>query len=397
MTSTTSSTPAAPAATLAPTRSKADFLPIGLCILLWSWNTPMYRYLQNYHCDAYTMSFYRTLTAALAVTVWELAVSGPKAMVDEARRQRWMFVLLAFLFMAGMLAGVEGTFDTSATLAILLNRATPLVALTLSAVLYIDEQRLIRRPDFLVGFCLALVGLLGLSLVRSVPPPEPGMTAATHSAANGLQQGAADLRSAITGEKPVTIASDPPAPAEDHYVLGVGLLLLCALMWGSYSAVVKGMVTGARPFTITAITFWLAAAMALPFLLWKGEPGWIIHAGGWPIFILVASGALMGLAEGLFYLSVNRLGLAPSTSATLLVPFFTALIAWQFLGEKITWVLIAFGVLLLTGLGVIVLARTRLLAGQSMAQPLIIAGRAGIAPLTIGETAQKPAEPHGDD
>lgn len=369
----------------APARSNLDYLPISFCILFWAWNTPMYKYLQDYNCDAYTMSFYRTVTAAAAVTVWELAVSGPRAMVVEASRSSWRFVVLSFLFMAGMFAGVEGAFDTSATLAILLSRATPLVALTISAMIYVDERRMIRRADFLVGFTLAIVGLLGLSLLRTVPPP-PTVANTSAEVANAVQSAGIGIRTAITGEAPPPAPIAPAvAPAEDHYVLGVMLLLTCALMWGTYSAAVKSMVAGARPFTITAITFWLASAMAFPFMLWKGNPGWIIHAEWLPILILLASGVLMGLAEGLFYLSVNRLGLAPSTSATLLVPFFTALIAWQFLGEQITLVLVGFGAILLIGLGLIVRARSKMLAGQKMQEPFIVAGRAGIAPLTEGE------------
>lgn len=377
-------TSAAPSA-----RSVAEYFPIVFCIVFWAWNTPMYKYLQVYDCDEYTMSFYRTVTAAAAVTGWELALSGPRAMWLEAKRLNWRFVIFAFLFMGGMFAGVKGAFLTNATLAILLSRATPLVALTISAIFYLDERRLIRRPDFLLGFGLAFVGLLGLSLMRA--PAEPAAQAVDNQPvtvadvnAEVQRAGSAVARAAAPTAAPVVAVNH-----EKEHTLGVLLLLACALMWGTYSVVVKGMVIGARPFTITSLTFWLASAMALPFMLLYGQPGWLWRTDLLPVLVMLLSGVLMGVAEGLFYLSVNRLGLAPSTSATLLVPFMTALIAWQFLDEKITWSLVGFGVLLLTGLGTIVYARTRLLSGERLQRPILMAGRAGIAPLTIGQTAKE--------
>ncbi len=380
------SSPAAASAGTAPTRrSTADFLPILFCLVFWAWNTPIYVYLERHGCDAYTMAFYRTLTAAIMVAIWELAVSGGRAMQEEFRRQRGWFLLLAFFFIAGMYGSVAGTVLTSATMGVLIGRGTPLVALSLCALLYADERRLIRRIDFLLGFAIAVAGLLGLSLMHPAAAAPPAGTLA--ASAQHVQAAVVDAGRALTSAVTHTPAAPIAGSGGEHYSLGILLLLMCALMWGSYSATVKNMVVGARPFTITAITFAMAAGMAFPMMLWQGNPGWVLHAGLWPLLVLLSSGLLMGVAEGMFYLSVNRLGLAPSTSATLLVPFGTALIAWLFLDEQITVTLVAFGGLLLMGLGIIVRSRSRLLAGETMQQPILPAGRAEIAPISVGRVS----------
>jgi drug/metabolite transporter (DMT)-like permease len=227
---------------------------------------------------------------------------------------------MGLLFITGLLAFTAGTLQATATLAMLVTRAIPLVAIGLSAFFFLDERRLIRRGDFLVGFGVSLAGLAGLCVLR---------------------EGGGDAAVRTTW-------------------LGVALLLFCALIWGCYSPLAKAWLVGQRPFVVSAVVFWCASLLAFPAMLKWGNPEWIRQAPAAPVVVMFLSGpVLMGFGEGLYYVSVKRIGLAPAAAASLLVPFFTALYAWPVLGETPTWTLFGFGVVLLAGLGLIIRARAR--------------------------------------
>lgn len=325
------------------TRILSDYLPIIIAVLMWMWGTPVYKYLQREGCDPYTMAFCRTLGAAVVLLVWCLRTKR-EAVMQEFRRSAHYFALAA-LFIGGLVASTAGTYKTSATFGILMTRATPLLSILFSACIFRDERKLARRPDFILGFAVACAGLVGLSLSKS-----------NGSLAFGID-------------------------------LGVLLLLACAVQWAIYGLGVKAWMGRSEPFVASMIVFAYSALLALPVMLWLGRPAWLFEAEALPLLVMFASGPLiMGLGEGLFYVSVRRIGLGPSSSFTLLVPLLTALCAWPLLGEVPTSSMAGFGMLLLAGLAVTVRARTQhLKPGASQVEP--IAGRQGAAAPTMGEVA----------
>ena len=300
--------------------SLADYTPMLLCMLLWGGGPPVYKYLERHGCDAYTMCFFRTFSATLALTLWVGLTDGARLKAAFLKPVR--FFLMGFLFIAGLLAFTAGTLHATATLAMLITRAIPLVAIGLGAFFFLDERAMARRLDFLIGLAIALAGLVGLCVFREGPPV--------------------------------------PGALETTSWLGVALLLLCVLIWGVYSPLTKALLRGQEPFVVTTLVFWTASVLAVPPMLIWGEPNWVREAPALPVVVMLLSGpALMGFSEGLYYLSVKRLGLAPAASASLLVPFFTALYAWPVLGETPTWTVVAYGAVLLAGMALIVRARIR--------------------------------------
>lgn len=354
MSDTTPPTPAlpAPTATPAPTAPArhvlADFVPIAACIFLWGLAPPVVKYLQGEDCDAYTLIFYRTFFTVLATGAWAWRAERPA--LFAALRRPGKFVILGLLFVGGFICMMEGIYRTNATLSILMTRAIPLFTIVGSAVFYLDERRLARRTDFLLGFLAAMAGLLGLLAGR-----------VDQNAALGLDTGTL-------------------------------LLMLCVLLWAVYSVLVKGWLDGQHPFISSLLIFAVSAAVGFPLMLRYGDPGWILRARPLALLLLVLSGpAMMGLAEGLYYVSIRRIGLAPSTASSLAVPFFTALIAWPWLGEVPTAAVAGFGVLLIAGLGLIVRARSKLLAAdRGEVEPL--AGRAGAALPAAGRIERRDPE-----
>ncbi|MCK6470364.1 MAG: DMT family transporter [Planctomycetes bacterium] len=339
----------APTATPAPPRHLlSDYAPILICLVLWGLAPPVVKFLQHEGCDAYSLVFYRTFCTVLATGAWAWRAERPA--LFAALRRPWKFVVLGLLFVGGLICMMEGIYRTNATLSILMTRAIPLFTIVGSAVFYLDERRLARRRDFMAGFVAAMAGLLGLLAGRMDP-----------NAALGLDAGTL-------------------------------LLLLCVVLWAVYSVLVKGWLAGQHPFISSLLIFAVSAAVSLPLMFRFGDPGWVLRARPLALLLLVLSGpAMMGLAEGLYYVSIRRIGLAPSTASSLAVPFLTALIAWPWLGEAPTAAVAGFGLLLIAGLALIVRARSRLLAAdRGEVEP--IAGRAGAALPAAGRLAPQDPE-----
>jgi drug/metabolite transporter (DMT)-like permease len=321
-----------------------DYVPIALAVLLWAWGTPVYKYLQNEGCDVWTMTFYRTLSAALTLSVWTAWRRRKELRVALAEPGRYL--LLGLLHVLGLFAAIAGTFDTTATLSTLITRTTILLTLLFSAFLFVDERRLMARPRFLAGLAASTVGLAGLCVSRG----ETG----------GWQ-----------------------------FTAGAGLLLLCALAWATYSVAVKGFLAGRDATVATLWVFSVATLVSLPAMLLWGQPRWIV-AAPWPAVLvaLISGPLLMSLGESLYSISFRRAGLAPTTVGTLLVPFLTQVVSWPLLGEQPSAALAGFGVLLLAGLGLILHARAGLLA-----QAAEEAKRTAAAPRTKAPRSETNAEP----
>lgn len=349
------STPTAGSATLPlrsvasekPGRLAGDFVPIGICLVLWAMVTPILKYVQDHGCDKYNAVYIRTTATALALTCWVLRYHRAEA--REALRFPLRYLLLGMGYLLGILAFVAGTFLTSATLAILITRAVPLFSILFSVVFFADERRLIRRPGFVLGFLVASVGLLALCLAR-----DGGQTSWS-------------------------------------FGKGAGLLLLCAFIWAWYSMGVKAWLPKVQPAVASMMIFWIASLGTLPALLLWGNSRWIYTAEPMPVAVLLITGPLMmGLGESLYFVSVRRVGLASSTSATLLVPLLTALMAWPTLGETPTPELIGFGLLMLAGLALIVRTRAQhvKITREETLEPL--AGRQGAAAVSMGRVDDVP-------
>ncbi|MCZ7643958.1 MAG: DMT family transporter [Planctomycetota bacterium] len=299
-----------------PRHVLGDYVPILTAVLLWGWGTPLYKYMQAHGIDPLTLVFYRVFSSTAVLGAW--VCWKRRAALSHVLRRPARFMLMGALFTGGLVAFTAGTYGSTATLSMLITRAIPLISIGLSALLFHDERRLVRRRGFQAGFVLALGGLLGLILLR-----------------------------------------DPRVAASSTSLV---LLLATAVLWGSYSPCAKAWLKGHDAFAVSTLVFALAAALTLPLAAWKGDLAWPAHAPLTPVLVMLASGpVLMGFTEGLFYVSVERLGLAPSTAMTLVVPPLTLLYAWPLLGEEPTLELVLLGGVLIGGLALIVRSRGRLL------------------------------------
>jgi drug/metabolite transporter (DMT)-like permease len=138
---------------------------------------------------------------------------------------------------------------------------------------------------------------------------------------------------------------------------------------------------GLNPWTTLVYTFGCAAAFLLSFNLLSGGriPGtavrladllWLGKAWtGWGLLFLLAAGPTLA-GFGLYNVSLTYL---PSSVANLVVtlePVFTAVIAYFLLGERLTWIQVTGGLLILSGVVFLRIHESRLTGGtQTVAEP----------------------------
>ena len=295
----------------------SDYLPILLSMSICAWGPLIYKLYQKEGCDAFTMAFARVLPTSITLCLWTWPKYRRELLAEL--KHPWRYLILAGVWVGALIACTIGAFKSTATLSMLVTRITPLTTIFASSFLFADERRLIRKSGFLTGVALSFGGLLGLCLSRAGQSGQWRMTE------------------------------------------GVEYLILAALLWTVYGLLVKRW-TYANPAVVSATLVFTACALAMtPVLFLMGNPYWFSQAQGSSLLILLASGPLIiGIGETLFYMSVVRLGLAPSVTISLIVPFITGLYAWPVLGEQPEMKLAGFGLLLLSGLGLIVWTRERL-------------------------------------
>jgi len=144
-------------------------------------------------------------------------------------------------------------------------------------------------------------------------------------------------------------------------LLGIVTGILSGLWYAIYTLMGRSASQrGLYPWTTLVYTFGFAAAFLLFFNLFSGGhiPGaatrmadflWLGKAwAGWGVLFLLAAGPTV-VGFGLYNVSLTYL---PSSVANLVVtlePAFTALIAYFFLSERLTWIQMIGGLLILSG------------------------------------------------
>jgi drug/metabolite transporter (DMT)-like permease len=175
-----------------------------------------------------------------------------------------------------------------------------------------------------------------------------GWAAGTERLGRGAWGG---LLVALTGAGFVIAAGSADVAVGSGTLFGNGVMLVAAMLWGSYTALAKQLVDRA---SILAITFFGVLA-ALPVLLAVGavyEPTVSWGAvDGWAWGSLLFSG---GLAVGLMFVlwnqAVRRVGSSNTAVYYYLVPFVALIAGAVLLGEPITILQVVGGGLIIGGL-----------------------------------------------
>ena len=307
---------------MARTSPRERLAGVGFCFsaaLLWSLPPVVMRYLSN-ALDPYSMNFYRyTCGAVFISTVVLLRRPGALARL----RPYWKGVLLVafpnIIHQTAWAASIALRYVPPAFSAIL-ERATVPMSVILSFIFLADERRVIRRPIYLAGLSVALLGMVGLAF-----SPEVG----------------GEIRSS----------------------LGIFLVLLAAMTWAWYLLQVK--ISLERLDSATAfcgVSVVTAAALGVICFAW-GEPRRMLAISAFDHFVLVSTGiACIGVAHTIYYVAQKRLGIAAAVVTYLISPLLTAIWSRWWFGEQFTFIDAGFGLMLLSGSTVIFYTRDKISA-----------------------------------
>ncbi len=159
---------------------------------------------------------------------------------------------------------------------------------------------------------------------------------------------------ALAGAGGVITAGTTGRAAGAGTLFGNGMMLVAAIMWGSYTALAKRLVDRT---SILATTFFgvLAALPALlivgslyePTVVWEAVDGWVVGS------LLFSGGLTVGLMFVLWNQGVRRVGSSNTAVYYYLVPVVALGAGVVLLGESITVLQIAGGGLIIGGLALV--------------------------------------------
>jgi len=158
-------------------------------------------------------------------------------------------------------------------------------------LVFADERQIARSPIFWVGVALAFVGFATMSW------------------------------SSVTK---TTGAS----------LFGLVLVLACSMFYGLYGVTVRYVMRDLNPLTTFGV---IGSYTSIGLLLMAplGQPSSVLAMPAWPMAILALS-AIVGItcAHGMYYMAVQRIGVAVSTLMLSATPFVTILGSSIILGER---------------------------------------------------------------
>ena len=130
-------------------------------------------------------------------------------------------------------------------------------------------------------------------------------------------------------------------------LLAVGAVLMATLLYGFAVNYSKRHLAGIQPYVVAFGCMFFAAIVLLPLALLS----WPRHAAAASTWACVAGLGILctGLAYILYFRLVEHVGASYAASVTFVIPIFGVLWGALFLGEKITPMMIAGGIIILLG------------------------------------------------
>lgn len=227
---------------------------------------------------------------------------------EELKRElkRWkIFVPAGILYGLAVIFWVSGNYMVmdAATVGIL-SRVNIVFIATISALLFIDEKRLLLSKRFFIGMLLAFIGAFGVVTAKTALSFELGF--------------------------------------------GVALIMLAHLFGGFYSAYLKSLANHKESATSLSIIFASSFFIALMFFFVQGNrPSELIQ----PLaFVPLISGMLgLGIGNYFYFKSIEEQGLVATSSMLLITPAITAFLSFIFLAEQIVAMQILWMLVLIFG------------------------------------------------
>lgn len=141
-------------------------------------------------------------------------------------------------------------------------------------------------------------------------------------------------------------------------LIGIVMALASGACYGLYAVAARYSMRGARPWVAFPVISLYTSVAMVGLMFTAGKPSRVLDLPpGW-IWVLITSSFIgIALAHILFYMAIERLGVAISSSTQLLCPLLTFLWSFLFLGETLTLYQCAGGLILVIGGVLLVLSQ----------------------------------------
>jgi drug/metabolite transporter (DMT)-like permease len=296
---------------------RIDILAI-LCLLgaIVCWGVPpvMLRYLTAHIPDGFTTNLVRYPIATLAYVplLIVLVRQSPGGL-----GRFWIAALLpAGVNVVGQTLFAVAPYHLEAgTMSFLLRLST--VWSVLGAFwLFRDERPLARSGLFWLGAATAIAGFVVMSLVG------------------------------LTGFA-VTVA-------------GITIVFACSIFWGLYDVTVRYTMRDLHPLVVFGV-IGNYSSVALLLMAPLGDPRSVLELDRWNLALLIISAYIgIALAHGMYYVAIQRLGVAVSAITMMLMPFVSILGAAIYLGERFSTMQWIGGIMLIGGAALTLWSRERI-------------------------------------
>ena len=234
----------------------------------WSWPNVIIRMLKS-DFDLFTQNFFRY--SAATVFLFALGFLFLKKDIIHAGKNYKMLIIPALIMSLNQIFFTAGVFMTSAVVSNLMGRLSAVIIPALAYIFYEDERRVVGNRYFLLGAFIALVGVAGVILGKSVN-------------------------------------------VADGFNLGTLFVVLGTFSWSSYAIYVKKLVRSINPLAIIAFVSLFATFIFLPIVLIFGDISRIAHAPIRADILLFGSGILgVGIGNAFFYHAIKYVGASVSS------------------------------------------------------------------------------------
>ncbi len=285
---------------------RKGYLIVLLLAVLWSFPPIIITVLGGYF-DAFSQNFYRFFSAAVFLII--ISYLHKKDEFIATLRNLRQFILPFSLISLFQTLFVIGIYLTSPAITAFVSKLDVVFVVIFAYFMFKDERMIIMHKEFLVPALLAFVGVIGVVLGKG---GEIGITS------------------------------------------GALIIVFAAMLWGLYINTVKKAVSHINPLIAVTFIYSLSTIVLLGIALVFGKMESILSAPVEINLLLIISGILfVGIANAMNYFVIKDIGASLTANFLLITPFLTALFSNIILGEEITIVQLFFGLILLTGLGLL--------------------------------------------
>ena len=287
--------------------------------ICWGVVPPMLRWLkvEGHVPDGFTSNFVR-YPVACALYLPLVILIGRRGGVGRF----WILALIPTLVnVIGQTLWAWSPYFLEANMMAFMGRTSVVWAILGAFLVFPEERRIARSPEFWIGLVLAFGGFVLMSLLGADAQADSG-----------------------TGNS----------------VFGIVLMGVCAVCWGMYGVTVRYVIGDRHPlFVFGVIGGYTSIALLLMGPL--GEPSAIGRLTLFPLVVLIGSAVLgIAVAHGLYYVAIKRIGVAVTTLGLMMAPFITLAGSALILGERFSPGQWLGGVTLVIGSSLAVRAQQRL-------------------------------------